>query len=128
MNHYQELENIAHDIGTKLARYGRIGVRQTKEKYGSVRVYCGFGVDSLHSLLYPRRAYKHSEYPDWLWSVDMKYISQAAPLINALLIPYQEVVYKLVYRLAIIKHPDQINAIVSGADYSELIDASKIIL
>lgn len=115
------LDKIAYDIGNFCVRYGRIPVTQVKEKYGTVRVYCGFGCTSLHSLLFPNYVYKHKRFPDWLWRLDCNHGSKFWELFSRLIFPYQKFIYKLAYMRAIWKHPDHFDAITSCMDYPEYI-------
>ncbi len=112
---------IANEIGCYLVKYGRIPVTQTKEKYGTIRVYCSFGVYNLHSLIWPRYVYKHRRYPKWLWNLDVMYISKLFSLVQVPIYKYQKFIYKRAYKLALAKHPEAKRALLSGADYGELL-------
>lgn len=116
-------EAIARFIGDFIARWGRLSVRQTKEKYGTVRVYCGFGYYSLYGLLFPRYVYKHRLFPKWLWSFDIWYISPVLQYILPKLgsYKYQVFIYKLAYRIAVKRNPDIKDRILRSADYNELL-------
>lgn len=115
------LEEIAESIGNFCARYGRISVTQVKEKYGSVRVYCGFGCASLHNLLFPRYVYRHKNFPKWLWHLDCTYGLKFWEYASRIVFPYQKSIYKLAYMRAIWQHPDKFDEITSCMDYPEYI-------
>jgi hypothetical protein len=113
---------IAREIGDFCVRWARMNVRDTKEKFNCVRVYCGFGFHNLHSIIYPR--YCFSQFPKWLWSFDCKYISKFFELIklNRIVVPWQIFIYKLAYNRAVKKYPQLKYQILIDADYLELID------
>lgn len=113
------ISNAAHWIGEELARWGRIGVTDTKEKYGTVRVYCHFGWHQLHSVTHPR--YHYSQYPRWLWNLDCTYLSRLMPLFNWAVIPTQKRLYRHVYRRALLRWPHLAGEILMGADWTELL-------
>lgn len=116
------LDDIAHNIGQYCIKWGRISVTQTKEKYGTVRVYCGFGFYTLHSLIWPNYCYKHPKYPDWLWGLDIKYISPfITKTLGRLLTPWQVFIYKRAYWKYIRKYPHLFDEITDCADYKELL-------
>lgn len=115
------LGQIASDIGNICAKWGRISVRDTKEKYNTVRVYCSFGIHNLHSLLFPRYVYKHRLYPDWLWKLDCYYFSKVFNLFEKIVIPYQKFVYNYAYWKYIKKYPHRFRAITGCMDYPEMI-------
>ena len=115
------LDDIAEDIGRFCARYGRIPVTQTKEKFGTIRVYCGFGCVSLHNLLFPRYVYKHKSFPGWLWRLDCTHGGKFWGFISRIIFPYQKFIYKLAYMRAIWRYPHLFDAITSCMDYPEYV-------
>lgn len=119
--YFGEVGRAADEIGTFCKRWGRIGVTQTKEKYGTARVYCGFGIHQLFSLTHP--GYAFSRYPKWLWTIDCLYISKIFSFlrINKVIVPYQTWVYRLAYKRALKKYPMIREEILDGADYTELL-------
>lgn len=116
---FKQVDDAAYEIGQFCRRWGRIGVRQTKEKYGTARVYCSFGWHQMFSITHP--GYVYSRYPQWLWSFDCMHISAFFSRIrlNKLLVPYQLFVYRLAYSKALKKYPMIREEILSGADYQE---------
>lgn len=118
---FSQVDQAAYFIGQYCRKYGRIGVRQTKEKYGTARVYCDFGFYQLFSITHP--GYAFSRYPKWLWSLDCKYFSRVISKLNWIVVPYQIWIYRRAYELAFKKWPLIKDEIISGADYPELISA-----
>ena len=116
---WEGISNAAEFIGTNLRKWGRVGVTDYKEKYGSVRVYCHFGWHQLFSITHP--GYVYSRYPKWFWSLDCLYISKLIRPLNRLIVPYQTWLYKYLYRKAVQKWPHLRLEILSGADYDELL-------
>jgi len=109
----------ADEIGEFLVKWGRVNVRDTKEKYGTARVYLSFGWHQLHSVTHPRHMY--SRYPDWLWKLDCRYLYKIFQLLNYIVIPYHIWLYKLAYKRAVIKRPHLVAEIICGADFIELL-------
>ena len=121
---FAQVGAAADYIGDFCVRWGRINVRQTKEKYGTARVYCSLGgYASLHGLLFPNYVYKHRRFPDWLWKLDTYYLSKVFSLFTKYGFgKWQILVYKEAYRRAIKKYPMIKAEILCGADYDELLE------
>lgn len=114
------LDQLAYKIGQFCRTFGRIHVTDTKEKYGTIRVYCTFGFLGFHTLLWPGRAYKHKYCPRWVWNLDVKlYGSKIEQFINLLLVPYQKLIYKTAYKLALRTYPHLNKEITRCMDYPE---------
>lgn len=111
------ISGAANYIGTFSRKWGRIG-GQYKEKWGTVRFYASLGWLSLHTLTHP--GYVYSQYPDWLWKLDCKYIS---PLLMFLFgkpfINWQIFVYRKAYANALKRWPHIREEILVDADYKE---------
>lgn len=118
---FNQVEHAAREIGQFCGKWGRIGVMQTKEKYGRCAVYCHFGIHQLFSITHP--GYAYSRYPQWLWNLDTTCVSRVFEFlrINKLVIPYQRFVYRLAYNRALKKYPLIQSEILNGADYIELL-------
>lgn len=114
------LDDIAFEIGRYCVKWGRISVTQTKEKYGTVRVYCHFGI-SLHSFIFPNYCYKHRYFPKWLWDLDIDYFSKFFNFFNFIIIPYQHFIYKRAYWKYLYKYPHLFEEITSCADFIEIL-------
>jgi hypothetical protein len=102
-------------------RYGRFG-GQIKEKYGTIRFYAVFNDQSLHGLIFPGYCYKHKNYPNWLWSLDIYYISEfIGKVFGRPLFWWRKQVYNYAYQQCLKKHPNLRRELLSSADYPELI-------
>ena len=113
------IDDACEFIGDRLVKLGRIHVSQTKEKFGTVRVYCSFGLDSFYGIWRPR----HMWVPTWWpWKLDLTVFNWISPLLNKVVIPYQKWLYKQTYRKAVQKWPHLYDEIVSCADWGELFD------
>lgn len=107
-------------IGKNLRRWGRVGVRQYKEKYGTVRVYCSLGWSSFHCITHPGHCF--SRYPKWLWSLDCKIGTKIVPfLFNWWIMPYHKWLYRKLYKDMVKKYPHLKEEILCVADYDELL-------
>lgn len=115
---WQGIDEAAFWLGKNLARYGRISIGQTKEKFGEVRVYCSFH-SNLYTLIWP---YERMFYPKLnkfqLW-LDRITIPEFA---CKLIFKYQKFVYRLMYKKAIAKWPHLKEEILSGADWWEYLE------
>jgi hypothetical protein len=98
----------------------RIGVRQSKEKFGTARIYCTLGWYQLHNITHPGHCY--SRYPKWLWKLDIYVLSKIVPWLNLIVIPIHKIVYRNAYKKACNKYPHLLVEICCCADYSELLD------
>lgn len=95
---WEGIDAAAEFIARWLLRAG-VNVSQWKEKFGTVRVYCYFG------LGYTDRV------PD-----------RIIDIVNKLIIPMQSAWYRQVYRQAIARWPHLSREIVCCADYPELLE------
>jgi len=111
----------ADDIGTFLRRWGRVPVRDFKEKYGTVRVYCSLGWYNLHSLFYPGYAFR--QFPQWLWAFDVYHGHKLLYYtgLQWLSYHYHKFLYRLAYKRAVAKYPDIRENILCAADWDELL-------
>lgn len=116
--YFNQVEDAAHEIGTFCARFGRIGVTQTKEKFGTARVYCSIGASCIYSLLFPRHCWVKSWWP---YRLDLTLSRWIIPIINILLVPFQKVVYRLSYKKVLKKYPHLKKEILYSADFYELL-------
>lgn len=114
------IADAADFIGHFLKKWGRVSVFQTKEKYGTARVYCSFGWSSLLGITHPGWCH-YGPYPKWLSYLDIHIFSRIVPFANFVVVPYHKFLYKLAYRKAITKWPHLTNEIVDGADWQELL-------
>lgn len=117
--HYLEIDFIAQWIGSYLINFGRVNVTQTKEKYGTVRVYCTLGWYSIHDITHP--GYSYSQYPKWLFNLDYSCFSKIVSLFNPIVLKYHQWLYRRAYKKAVQKWPHLTYEILVCADYSEFL-------
>jgi hypothetical protein len=87
-----------------------------KEKYGTARVYCSFGLYNLYGILRP---FHHWVGNEWYWKLtDRIYLTWMNPVV----VPYQQWIYRLAYKRAVEKYPHLKAEILDGADYEELLE------
>lgn len=120
--YFEDVGNAADEIGAFCRKWGRIGVRQTKEKYGTARVYCSLGWHQMHCITHPGHCY--SRYPNWLWHLDCRVTPKILHFfrLNKLIMPFHVFIYHLAYKRAIKKYPHIREEILSGADWNELLE------
>lgn len=116
---WEGIGEAARFIAEYLLRWGRVNVRDWKEKFGTVRVYCSLGWCQIHSITHPR--YLYSQYPGWLWKLDVYHGYKITRLVNWFIVPYHKWLYRRAYRLAVEKWPHLTAEILNGADYHELL-------
>lgn len=123
--YFGDVGEVADQIGNFCKRWGRISVTQTKEKFGTVRVYLSFGIFDSHGLIYPGYVYYQSNILKW---IDFK-ILRTRPfeyvlriLNDWLLFPYQKWIYKLAYKRALKANPHIRKEILSCADWDEYLE------
>jgi hypothetical protein len=112
--------NAAWFIHRHLVHYGRIPVRQSKEKFGTVRVYCSLGYYGFFSLLNPGHVYVH--WPKWLYGLDLRYGRPVMQLLNKIIVPYHKFIYRRAYAAAVKKYPAIKDRILRTADFPELLE------
>ena len=103
--------------------FWRVPVRQWKEKFGTVRVYCSFGFTNLNSFTHP--GYAYNQYPhclDWV-----NYPGRYSPIrllfwtLNLMIVPFHKWLYQWYYARACRRWPHLKKEIIYGADYHELL-------
>lgn len=115
------LSDAVEYIGVWLRKWPRIQVMQMKEKFGTVRVYCSFGFDCFHSIIWPGYYWIHKWWP---YKFDL-WLSHQTPIlnwINKVIIPIQRKVYAWRYKKAVQKWPHLYNEIVAAADHGKLFE------
>jgi len=113
------IDDAASYIGQGLRKWGRVDVKQFKEKYGTVRVYCRLGVGMFHQLIWP--GYCSNQYPyKWLWLADLK-LMWLWRLLNHAVVPYHKYLYRKYYANAVQKWPHLREEILCCADFDELL-------
>lgn len=96
-----------------------MGVMQTKEKFGTVRVYCSFGFDCFHGLIWPRHCWIHKWWP---YRFDLWISQYLQPVINPILIFLQKKLYRLAYKRAVKKYPHLWKEIIVMADFGPMLE------
>ena len=124
LNKMQEYTEVACDaaawfIHQYLVKYGRISVRQSKEKFGTVRVYCSLGYWGFYNLLNPSHIYVR--WPKWLYALDLKYGRPIMQVLNKLIVPYHKFIYRRAYKKAIELYPNIRKNILCTADFPDLL-------
>ena len=108
-------------IAKNLKRWGRVSVRDYKEKWGSARIYCSLGWYSIHDIIFP--GYCFSRFPKWLWTFDCYCGSKIVPfLFNWFVYPYHCWLYRKLYSNAVKKWPHLKEEILCAADYHKLLE------
>lgn len=112
----------AQFIGEYLLKWGRVPVRDYKEKYGTVRVYCSLGWHHLHDIFYSGHAY--SRFPRWLWLFDLRYGPKVLKYsgLSHLSFVFHKALYRRAYKLAIKKYPEIRENILVTADWKEFLE------
>ena len=115
------LDKLAYEIGSGLRKYFRMNVSDMKYKFYTVRIYCSFGIHSLHDLIYP--GYAYSQFPKWLWNLDCRfgYPVMRYTGISELSFRIHKWAYRRAYRKAIGKYKHFRTELLNGADYRELL-------
>jgi len=116
---WEGINNAAEFIGEGLLRW-RVNVRQYKEKFGTVRVYCTLGIQWWPQLTNP--GYYHNPWPKWTWRFQDR-PRWLLRLVNAMIRPVHSLLYTYYYTQAVKRWPHLRQEIVSCADYEYLIRA-----
>lgn len=96
----------------------RLPVLQAKEKFGTVRVYCNFGITTFYSLFHP--SYYFYQWDGWRKNLDYTVGVKILRFLNWLFIEkYHTRVYREAYRQAIAKWPHLEEEILTAADWEE---------
>lgn len=116
---YSKAEAAAEMIGTFLLKWGRVPVRDYKEKYYTVRVYCNLGWYNFHDIFYPGHTYykfsKRGILFDSKWGhVILKYTG-----LQFLSFHYHKFLYRLAYKRALKAFPEIRENILCCADWEE---------
>ncbi len=143
--YFNDVGNAAAEIGDFCRKWGKISVTQTKEKYGTARVYCHFGgYYMIHDLFWP--GHVASRYPfgfskfdrlfkktvgkkiyemvgNMMWRTDhfLSRILLRNKFVSKWLCRYQVWIYKKAYERALRKYPHITREILYGADWEELL-------
>ena len=116
---WENLDRAIDLIVKRLKRF-RIGVRQSKEKFGTCRIYCGLGWCYLHDITHPGHVF--CRYPKWLRTLDFCVFSKIIKVLNYIILPIHKKVYRDAYKAAVDKYPHLKTEICCCADFIELLD------
>lgn len=112
----------ARYIGVNLKRWGRVSVRDYKEKFGTVRIYCSLGWSNLLSITHPGWMH-YRPYPKWLMTFDIYVLSRIIPVLtNWFILPFHKWLYKKLYKDMVKKYPHLKQEITCCADWHELLE------
>jgi len=115
---WNAINDAAYEIAMDLKKW-RIQVRDWKEKYGTVRIYCSLGWYQFHNITHPGHCF--CRYPKWLWKLDCRYFRRVFGIINRFVIPLHIRAYRKAYKNAIKKYPHIREEILCCADWDELL-------
>lgn len=114
----------AEYIGEGL-RFWRVDIRDWKEKFGEVRIYCSLGLTWWPQLTHPGHVYNR-----WPRRLDfIVYPGRWSPfswglrLANLAVVPFHVWLYRRYYRKARERWPHLAQEIYRGCDYHELLGA-----
>lgn len=123
------ISDAAEYIGDFMVKWGRIVVSDTKEKWGTARVYCQFGWYDLHSIFYSRYHYIQWKQGSLMWRLNYnKYVSLLVNKLGELIVPYQKYIYYLAYKRAVGRWPHLRKEILISADYPELLTKLEVVV
>lgn len=114
------INDAAELIGTGLRKWGRIQVTQYKEKYGTVRVYCYFGIGTWQGLFKP--GFVYNRWPRWIWKLEFNpIVAGLRAIFTWCFYPWQKFIYRWYYRRAVRRWPHLREEILCCADVDELL-------
>lgn len=117
--------NDAAEFIARRLRFWRVDVRQWKEKFGTVRVYCSLGLQWWPQLTHPGHVW--IRWPRWLDFITYAHswynpFNYSLRIVNYIVTPFHVWLYRNTYRKACEKWPHLYSEIVSQADYGELFE------
>lgn len=113
------VDEAAYYIDRFISKWGRITVAQSKEKFGTVRVYLYWGWSSIHAIVFPRQMWIHKWWPSRLDFAICKFLM---PVLLRVTEPYRKWIYRLGYKRAINLWPDLKEEILCCSDYPEFLE------
>ena len=117
---WEGLDKAINFIHNRFRRW-RIPVRQSKEKFGTCRIYCSLGWYCLLNITHPGYV-SYYKYPKWLVHLDIYYLPKIVKLLNFIVLPIHKYIYRDTYYKAVKMFPHLENEICCMADYVELLD------
>ncbi|MHA1437897.1 MAG: hypothetical protein ACTSPD_10000 [Promethearchaeota archaeon] len=119
---WKGIDNAMMMIVKELKKY-RICIRQYKEKFGTVRIYCSLGWYCLRDITHPGHARHYNT--KWLRYLDIYYVPKLMKFVNYIVLPIHKKVYRNAYKKACDKYPHLKEEICCMADYVDLLDFYK---
>lgn len=118
---WEGINDAAWYIAGWLRTWARLPVADYKEKFGTVRISCGFGWSQIYSIWRPHYHWVPTWWPHRfdLW---LSYHTPLLTWINKIIIPIHKAAYVWRYKKAVQKWPHLYKEIVSQADWGELFD------
>lgn len=116
---WKGLNDAGEYISGWLVRWMRQPIFQTKEKFGTLRIYCSFGWSSFYSIWRPRHCWIAKWWP---YKFDLWISNFIMPTLNKVVVPAQQKAYAWRYKKAVQKWPHLYAEIVSCADAGELFE------
>lgn len=111
------VDDAAQYIANIMRKYGRLFVSQSKEKFGTVRIYM-YSSFSFHQLIWPGYHWIHRWWPT---RVDDFLIDTLSFIINPIWDKWFKFWYRFAYKQGLKKYPDLREEILCSADYPELL-------
>ncbi len=124
---WKQLDESIQMVDSFMRFWGRIGVN-SKEKFGTARIYVTWWDGSLHSMIYP--GYHFCQFPKWLWKLDLNVIGPLMRFtrIQKFVYWYQRKIYSMAYSRALKRFPKMKVELVIAADFEELIEEHDAIM
>lgn len=117
---WKGINDAAGYIALWLRRWPRVGVRDFKEKYGTIRIYCSLGWGSIHEIWKP--GYVFNQYPfKWMRTLDVYLGRKIMHWLNFVVIPVHKQLYRWRYKKAVKKWGHLRTEILCAADFPELL-------
>ena len=116
---WEALDKAITYIHKRFRRY-KLYVIQSKEKFGTARIYCRLGWNSLHDITHT--GYAYYRYPKWLVYLDIHFFPRIITPLNKIVIPFQKWLYRNTYKRVCDKYPHIKEEICCMADFVELLD------
>jgi hypothetical protein len=99
----------AIDFMSDYLRVRRVPVRQSKEKFGTVRIYTNLGWRTPHEFFYPGHCYcryPRNRFGKWLWKMDIYYGPYVMRILSGWwVIRWHRKVYRDAHKKAIERWP-----------------------
>lgn len=119
--YFDDVDKAADYIGRFCRRWGRIGVTTTKEKFGTVRVYCslGWGWNPIYGALKP--GYVWYSWPTWFMGFEFWLTKWFGWTYRDIVCWWHKKVYRQAYQRALKKWPHIRNEILASPDFRDLL-------